>query len=68
MEVTIWRNIRGELERMHLVTMATSPRAVSQRSELTPSQRRILGALELPEPPRFFNFTPVPSEDRPPAP
>ncbi len=63
-----WRNIRGELDRMRLVTMATSQGAVSQRNKLTPSQRRILGALELAEPPRCFDFTPASDEDRPQAP
>ena len=63
-----WRNIRGELDRMHLVTMATSQGTVSQRSELTPGHRRILGSLELPESPRFFDFTPAPGEDPAPAP
>lgn len=55
-----WRNLRNELERLHLVTMATSEGTVSQRSELTPSQRSILSALEVPEPPRFYDFTPAP--------
>lgn len=54
-----WRNIRDELERMHLVTFATGEGQVAQRSELTPGQRAILRALKLPEPPRFFDFTPA---------
>ena len=54
-----WRNIRNELERLHLVTLATSDGRVAQRSELTPRQRSVLRALELPEPPRFFDFTPA---------
>ncbi len=63
-----WRNIRSELDRMHLVTMKTSKGTVSKRSELTPGQRHILGALELPEPPLFFEFTPAPDEDPASAP
>jgi len=55
-----WRNLRNELERLHLVTMATSEGTVSQRSELTPGQRSILSALEVAEPPRFYDFTPAP--------
>jgi len=55
-----WRNICNELDRMHLVTMATSQGTVSQRSELTPDQRHILGRLKLAEPPHFFDFTPAP--------
>jgi hypothetical protein len=54
-----WRNLRNELDRMHLVTLATSEGTVAQRTELTPGQRRILGALSLPEPPRFYDFTPA---------
>jgi hypothetical protein len=54
-----WRNLRNELDRMHLVTLQTSEGTVSQRTELTASQRRILSALSLPEPPRFYDFTPA---------
>jgi Transposase DDE domain len=54
-----WRNIRDELDRLHLVTLATSQGRIAQRSELTPRQREILRALELPEPARFFDFTPA---------
>jgi Transposase DDE domain len=54
-----WRNIRNELDRMHLVTLATSEGNVSQRTELTPQHRHILKALELAEPPRFYDFTPA---------
>jgi hypothetical protein len=54
-----WRNLRNELDRMHLVTLATNEGTVSQRTELTPAHRHILGALELPEPPRFYDFTPA---------
>jgi transposase len=52
-----WRNIRHELDRMHLVTLATADGQVAQRSLTTPAQQAILHALELPEPPRFFDFT-----------
>jgi hypothetical protein len=54
-----WRNIRNELERMHLVTIATAEGTVAQRTELTAGQRLILRALELPDPPRFFQFSPA---------
>jgi hypothetical protein len=54
-----WRNLRNELDRMHLVTLATSEGTVAQRTELTPGHRRILKALDLPEPPRFYDFTPA---------
>jgi hypothetical protein len=54
-----WRNLRNQLDRMHLVTLATSEGTVAQRTELTPDQRRVLSALSLPEPPRFYDFTPA---------
>ena len=54
-----WRNLRNELDRMHLVTLATNEGMVAQRTELTPSQRHIIKALELPEPPRFYDFAPA---------
>ena len=52
-----WRNTRRELDRMHLVTLATSAGQIAQRSATTPGQQRVLRALDLPEPPRFFDFT-----------
>jgi len=52
-----WRNTRHELDRMHLVTLATSAGQLAQRSTTTPCQQTILRALDLPEPPRFFDFT-----------
>jgi Transposase DDE domain len=57
-----WRNTRHELDRMHLVTLATADGHVAQRSTLTAGQRAILTALDLPEPPRFLDFT-VPTGD-----
>ena len=57
-----WRNISRELDRMHLVTLATPDGQVAQRSATTPGQKKILDALELPEPPRFFDFT-IPAVD-----
>ncbi len=56
-----WRNVRHELDRMHLVTLATGDGHVAQRSATTPGQKAILAALELPGPPRFFDVT-VPSD------
>jgi hypothetical protein len=54
-----WRNVRNELDRVHLVTFATNEGTVSQRTELTAGQRRVLRVLELPEPPRFYDFSPA---------
>lgn len=51
-----WRNIRHELDRMHLVTMATTEGRVAQRSTTTPGQARILHALNVREPGRFLDF------------
>ena len=56
-----WRNVRHELDRMALVTLATDHGQVAQRSATTPAQRTLLQALDLPEPPRFFDFASVPS-------
>ena len=52
-----WRNLRRELDRMHLVTLATNAGQFAQRSATTPGQQTVLRALDLPEPPRFFDFT-----------
>jgi len=56
-----WRNVRHELDRMHLLTLATDHGRVAQRSATTPAQRTLLQALDLPEPPRFFDFPSIPS-------
>src|SRR5512143_2480731 len=62
------RTTRHELDRMHLVTLATGEGAVAQRSQTTPAQRTLLTALQLPEPPRFYDFTPVEQPDQPDQP
>ncbi|MGH8938793.1 MAG: IS1634 family transposase, partial [Actinomycetes bacterium] len=56
-----WRNVRHELDRMHLITLATTDGQVAQRSATTGGQKTILAALELDEPARFFDFT-VPTD------
>ncbi len=53
-----WRNLRHELDRMHLVTFTTADGRVAQRSALTGNQKTILAALDLPEPPKYLDFTP----------
>lgn len=53
-----WRNLRHELDRMHLVTFGTADGRVAQRSTLTGNQKTILAALDLPEPPKYLDFTP----------
>ena len=52
-----WRNTRRELDRMHLVTLATSAGQIAQRCATAPGQQTVLRALGCPEPPRFFDFT-----------
>jgi hypothetical protein len=52
-----WRNTRHELDRLHLVTLATDHGRVAQRSALTAGHKSILAALHLPEPARYFDFT-----------
>lgn len=52
-----WRNVRHELDRMHLITLATADGHVAQRTATTAGQKTILAALKLTEPARFFDFT-----------
>ena len=52
-----WRNARRELDRMHLVTLATNAGQVAQRTTSTAGQQTLLRALDLPEPPRIFDYT-----------
>ena len=54
-----WRNLRNELERLHLGTFAGPAGTSRQRTELTPRQKEILRALELPQPPRFLHLQPA---------
>ena len=57
-----WRNIRHELDRMHLVTLETTEGRVAQRSATTPGQAKILASLDLAEPGRYLDFQlPTPS-------
>jgi hypothetical protein len=46
-----WRNLRRELDRMHLGTFAGPAGRVTQRTETTPRQREILRDLDIAEPP-----------------
>ncbi len=52
-----WRNVRHELDRMHLITLAAADGQVAQRSTTTAGHKSILAALKLGEPARFFDFT-----------
>ena len=51
-----WRNLRDELQRLHLGTFTGPAGTSQQRTELTPRQREILHALEIPKPPRFLEL------------
>lgn len=54
-----WRNLRRELERIHLGRFHGSAGRVHQRTELTLRQREILAALDIPQPPRFLTIEPA---------
>src|SRR4029453_18203825 len=54
-----WRNLRHELDRMHLGQFAGPAGRVLQRTETTPGQAAILKALDVAEPKRFLDITPA---------
>ena len=57
-----WRNVRHELERMHVVTIETAVGRVAQRTTTTPGQASILRSHDVAEPGRFLDFAlPTPS-------
>ena len=51
-----WRNLRDELERMHLGTFSGPAGSSQQRTELTNRQREILRALGVAQPPPFLDL------------
>ena len=53
-----WRNLRHELDRMHLGHFAGSTGHVHQRTETTLGQTAIFRAIGVPEPKRFLGITP----------
>jgi transposase len=55
-----WRNLRRELERLHLVTLAGAAGQVQQTTRLTPEQRDILHRLGIEPPPPLTSLTPAP--------
>jgi len=63
-----WRNLRDELQRMHLGTFTGPAGTSQQRTELTPSQRDILHALDIPPPPQFLHLRPPERPDTQPHP
>jgi len=57
-----WRNLRHELDRMHLITLATDDGRIAQRTATTQRQRQILAALQIREPAQILDYqlpTPV---------
>jgi hypothetical protein len=51
-----WRNVRNELDRMHLVTLGTKEGRIAKRSATTKGQRKILTALGLREPTQILDY------------
>jgi hypothetical protein len=49
-----WRNLRHELQRLHVGTFQGSAGRCLQRTEITARQAEMMKALEIPEPPRFL--------------
>jgi len=54
-----WRNLRHELDRMHLGEFAGPAGRVLQRTDTTPGQAAIFRALDVAEPKRFLAITPT---------
>jgi hypothetical protein len=52
-----WRNVRNQLERMHLGTFEGAAGTCRKRTDLLPAHRRIFAALDLPEPPLVVQLT-----------
>jgi IS4 transposase len=59
-----WRNIRNELDRMHLGIFSGPDGLLKQRTETTPAQRRIFSALDIPEPPLITEISPKKAKKR----
>jgi len=56
-----WRTIRTELGQIRLGHFQSPDGSFAQTTELTASQRQLLGALGVPEPPRFARISAAPS-------
>ncbi|MGH3421089.1 MAG: IS1634 family transposase, partial [Streptosporangiaceae bacterium] len=55
-----WRNVRWELEQMHLGRFQGPAGRIAQRTETTARQGAIFRALQVEEPPRLFALDPTP--------
>lgn len=60
-----WRNLRHELDRMHLGLFAGPAGQVLQRTQTTPAQAAIFRALHVTEPKRFLALTPTTTDHTP---
>lgn len=56
-----WRNVRREMDRLHLVRLEGPAGEVLQRTETTSRQAAFLKALSIAEPPRILGLAPTPS-------
>ena len=56
-----WRNLRHELDRMHLGRFAGPAGHVLQRTQTTPGQAAIFRAIGVTEPKQFLGIAPAPS-------
>jgi Transposase DDE domain len=54
-----WTTVRAELQRLHVGSFTGPAGTFRQRTELTAEQKAILGALDLPHPPRVLTATPA---------
>jgi DDE family transposase len=54
-----WTSVRAELQRLHVGTFTGPAGTFRQRTELTAEQKAILGALDLPAPPRVLTAAPA---------
>jgi len=62
-----WRNLRDELQRIHLGTFAGPAGTSRQPTELTAAQREILRALDVSPPPMFLSLAAEPPSDQQPS-
>ncbi len=51
-----WRNLRHELDRMHLVTLETKDGRLAKRTATTERQRELFSALEVREPAQILDY------------
>jgi hypothetical protein len=54
-----WRNLRHQLDRLHIGEFTGNHGRAVQRTELTARQREILRALNVAEPPQYLDVTPT---------